>query len=76
MDGQLPEVDSHSEERAAKRIKIDDAAAPQDQNGEAGQDTTRPLQNETEPTPEASKSSEANGEPAGRVKGMAPIKKE
>lgn len=78
MDCQLPEADSHSEERAAKRIKIDDAAAPQNQNGEAGQDATRPSQNgnETQPTPEASKPSDANGGPADRVKGMAPIKKE
>ena len=78
MAVQTADVDSHSEERAAKRIKIDDAATSQDQNGETGQDTARPSQagNGAEPTPEASKPSEENAEPTDRVKGMAPIKKE
>lgn len=78
------DVDLHSEERAAKRIKIDDAAAVQDHNGES-QDTAhfpqngnhvKSLDNQTQPVPEASKPEEENGEPADRVKGTAPIKKE
>ncbi|UKZ75375.1 hypothetical protein TrVFT333_003058 [Trichoderma virens FT-333] len=81
MGGQHPDVDSNSEERAAKRIKIDDAGAAQDRNGENGQETAHAPQNGThvehsQPEPEVQKPSEENGEPTDRVKGMAPIKKE
>ncbi|KAL7961992.1 FMN-linked oxidoreductase [Trichoderma compactum] len=85
MDGQHPDVDSQPEERAAKRIKIDDAGAAQDHKGENGQETAQVPQNsnhvehslnQTQSVSETSKPSEENGEPADRVKGMAPIKKE
>lgn len=85
MNGQHPDVDSQPEERAAKRIKIDDAGAAQDHKGENGQETAQVPQNgnhvehsdnQTQSAPEASKPSEESGEPADRVKGMAPIKKE
>ena len=85
MSGQHPDVDSRSEERAAKRIKIDDAGAAQDRNGENGQETAHIPHNgthvensdsKTQPVSDASKPSEENGEPADRVKGMALIKKE
>ncbi|KAL7791322.1 hypothetical protein V8C37DRAFT_159544 [Trichoderma ceciliae] len=84
MGGQHTDADSHSEERAAKRIKIDDAAPAQDHHGENVQDTSRHIQNgnhaepdnKTQLFPEASKPSEENGEPADRVKGLALIKKE
>ncbi|RFU76752.1 trna-dihydrouridine synthase 3 [Trichoderma arundinaceum] len=85
MGGQHPDVDSHSEERSAKRIKIDDTASAQEQSGENGQDAphhaqngnhVEPSDNQTQPISEASRPSEESGEPTDRVKGLAPIKKE
>jgi tRNA-dihydrouridine synthase 3 len=88
MGGQHPDIDSHPEERAAKRIKIDDAAPTQDHNEENGQDTPHDVQNgnhiepsdnnQAQPASETSKPSNENGksDDRDRVKGLAPIKKE
>lgn len=83
MTGNHSEVEPHPEERAAKRIKIDDAAPAQGENGQTASDS---IQNgnhvetsdntQSQPTAEAPKRSEENGEPTDRVKGLAPIKKE
>lgn len=84
MTGNHPEVEPHSEERAAKRIKIDDAAPAQGENGHTASDSNQNGNHHVEtsdntqsqPISEAPKRSEENSEPTDRVKGLAPIKKE
>lgn len=74
----------YPEERAAKRIKIDDAAPAQDENGQnASSDATQngnhveaSDNNQSQTVSNAPKRPEENGEPDDRVKGLAPIKKE
>ncbi|KAK5992835.1 tRNA-dihydrouridine(47) synthase [Cladobotryum mycophilum] len=79
MIGQNDVVDSHSEERAAKRLKVDSPADEQNENGEKEVIATdQKVTNDSTPTEngKASESKPTDGEPDGRVKGLAPIKKE
>lgn len=78
-----PDVDTHPEERAAKRIKIDDAAPAQEENGQNapnanqnGNHVKTLDHSQSQPASDAPKRPEQNGEPDDRVKGLAPIKKE
>ncbi|KAH8129853.1 tRNA-dihydrouridine synthase 3 [Trichoderma asperellum] len=83
MTGNHPDVEPHPEERAAKRIKIDEAAPAQGENGQTASDAIQngnhvdtSGNNQNQPVSETPKRSEENGEPNDRVKGLAPIKKE
>lgn len=77
------DIEPHPEERAAKRIKIDDAAPAQKENGQDAPDANQngnhvetSDNSQNQPASEAPKRAAENGEPNDRVKGLAPIKKE
>jgi tRNA-dihydrouridine synthase 3 len=83
IGGNHPDVEPHPEERAAKRIKIDDAAPAQEESGQNASDAKQngnhveaSDNSQSQLTSEAPKRSEENGEPDNRIKGLAPIKKE
>lgn len=83
ITGNQLDVEPHPEERAAKRIKIDDAAPAQEESGHTasgadqnGNHVETSDNSQNQPAADAPKRAEENGESNDRVKGLAPIKKE